>query len=96
MAKLKTGRHTSGIKEVRKSVKRHWANAAAKNKAKELAKQLLAAVANKDAAKAKGLLPQTMSAWTRMGTRHVVHPATASRKIARLSKAVSRLLSSAH
>lgn len=92
MAKLKTGRHTSALKAARKSAKRHWANKAVREEARDLAKQLLAAVAGKDAAKAKELLPKTMSAWTRIGSRNVVHHANASRKIARLSKAVDRLL----
>ncbi len=91
MAKLKTGRHTSALKANRQARKRRWANAAAKSEAKDLAKQLVAAVAQKDASKAKELLPKAMSAWTRLGSRNVVHHATASRKIARLSKAVGKL-----
>jgi hypothetical protein len=35
MAKLKTGRHTSSLKEVRKANRRHWANAAAKTRARD-------------------------------------------------------------
>ena len=93
MAKLKTGRHTSALKANRQSVKHRWANLAVKTKAKDLAKDLLAAVASKDAAKAKELLPKTVSAWTRLGKKNVVHHANASRKIARLSKAVGRLVS---
>jgi small subunit ribosomal protein S20 len=91
MAKLKTGRHTTTLKAARKSVKRRWANAAAKGDAKSLAKEILQAITKKDAAKAKELLPQVMSSWTRLGRRNVVHHAAASRKIARLSKAVHAL-----
>jgi small subunit ribosomal protein S20 len=92
MAKLKTGRHTSAIKAARQAAKRRWANLAAKSQAKDLAKDLQASLAAKDAAKVKELLPKTVSAWTRLGNRSIVHHATASRKIARLSKAAHRLL----
>jgi small subunit ribosomal protein S20 len=89
--KLKTGRHTSAIKETRKAYKRRWNNLAAKKEAKELAKQVLEAVKSKDAAKAKELLPKAMSVWSRIGRMNVVHHATASRKIGRLSSAVNKL-----
>jgi small subunit ribosomal protein S20 len=92
MAKLKTGRHTSALKATRQAEKHRWANKSAKDEAKDLAKQLLSAIARKDAAAAKELLPKTSSVWARIGRRNVVHHATASRKIARLSKAVNKLL----
>ncbi|MBI4396716.1 MAG: 30S ribosomal protein S20 [Elusimicrobia bacterium] len=92
MAKLKTGRHTSAQKAARQALKHRWANLAAKEEAKSLAKSLLIALANKDAAKAKELLPKTVSVWSRIGRRNVVHHTMASRKIARLSRAVNRLL----
>lgn len=93
MAKLKTGRHTSALKANRKAQKSRWANLAAKTQAKDLTKELLAAVASKDAAKAKEKLPLVMSAWSRLGRRNVVHRSAASRRIARLSKAVGKLAS---
>lgn len=95
MAKLKTGRHTSALKEVRKARRRRWANAAARNTARTLAKQLNIAIAAKDAAKVKDLLPKTMSAWKKLGNRNTVHHANASRKIARLSKAAHKALTPA-
>jgi small subunit ribosomal protein S20 len=91
MAKLKTGRHTSALKAARQSLKRRWANLSAKTQAKDLAKELLAAVAAKDVTKAKATLPKVMSAWQRLGTKNVVHHTAASRKIARLSKAIHKL-----
>ena len=93
MAKLKTGRHTSALKANRQSQKHRWANQAAKIQAKDLAKQLLSAIASKDIAKAKETLPKVMSAWTRLGRRNVVPHTTASRKIARLSKAMHKMVS---
>ncbi|MBL0058082.1 MAG: 30S ribosomal protein S20 [Elusimicrobia bacterium] len=95
MAKLKTGRHTSSLKEVRKANRRHWANAAAKTGARDVAKELRAAIQAKDAAKVKELLPQAMSSWTKLGNRHTIHPANASRKIARISRAAHKALSAA-
>lgn len=95
MAKLKTGRHTSSLKEVRKSARRRWANVAAKTAARDLAKSLNAAIAAKDASKVKDLLPKTMSAWKKLGNRNTVHPANAARKIAKLSRAAHKSLSAA-
>jgi small subunit ribosomal protein S20 len=91
MAKLKTGRHTSALKANRKSQKRRWANQAEKTQAKDLAKELLSAIAAKDSAKAKETLPKVMSAWSRLGRRNVVHRMAASRRIGRLSKAVEKI-----
>jgi len=91
MAKLKTGRHTSALKATRQNEKRRWANKSRKDEAKELTKQLLEAVARKDASASKDLLKKTVSIWTRIGRGNVVHHAAASRKIARLSRAVYRL-----
>lgn len=93
MAKLKTGRHTSSLKEVRKANRRRWANVAAKTVTRDLTKQLRAAIAAKDAAQVKTLLPKAMSSWKKMGNRHTVHPANAARKIARLSVAARKVLS---
>ena len=95
MAKLKTGRHTSSLKEVRKSNRRRWSNVAAKTTARDLAKNLVAAIAAKDAAKVKELLPKTMSAWKKLGNRNTVHPMNASRKIAKLSRSAHKALSAA-
>ena len=83
------------MKEVRKAVKRRWANVAAKTTARELAKQLTGAIAAKDSAKVKELLPKTMSAWKKLGNAHTVHPTNAARKIAKLSRAAHKALSAA-
>ena len=87
MAKLKTGRHTSSLKEVRKAGRRRWANVAARTATRDLTKQLTVAIAAKDAAKVKDLLSKTMSAWKKLGNRHTVHPSNAARKIAQISRA---------
>ena len=93
MAKLKTGRHTSSLKEVRKANRRRWSNVAAKIGMRDLTKEFRAAIQSKDAAKVKELLPKAMSSWTKLGNRNTVHPANASRKIARLSRAAHVALS---
>ncbi|MBL8023085.1 MAG: 30S ribosomal protein S20 [Elusimicrobia bacterium] len=95
MAKLKTGRHTSSLKEVRKAKRRRWANVAAKTGARGLSKEFRAALQAKDAAKVKELLPKVMSSWKKLGNRNTVHPANASRKIARFSRAAHKALKSA-
>ncbi len=92
MAKLKTGRHTSSLKEVRKASRRRWANVAARTATRDLTKQLAGAIAAKDAAKVKGLLSKTMSAWKKLGNRHTVHPSTAARKIAKLSRSAHKVI----
>lgn len=83
------------MKDVRKAARRRWANVAAKSAARDLAKALNGAIAAKDAAKVKELLPKTMSAWKKLGNRHTVHPSNASRKIAKLSRAAHKVLSAA-
>ncbi|MGQ0645364.1 MAG: 30S ribosomal protein S20 [Elusimicrobiota bacterium] len=93
MARLKTGRHTSAIKAARQSRKKRWANRSAKDGAKDLTKQLLAAAARKDQAASGELLKKTEALLAKLGRRHVIHPTAASRKVSRLSRAVRRLLS---
>jgi small subunit ribosomal protein S20 len=95
MAKLKTGRHTSSLKEVRKASRRHWSNVAAKSVARDLAKALRTAIEAKDAAKVKELLPKVMSSWNKLGNRYTVHPDNASRRIGRLSRAAHKALTPA-
>lgn len=94
MAKLKTGRHTTAIKTARQALKHRWANVKRMDEVKELTKQLLASISSKNVSQAKQLLPKVVSIWARVGRSHVVHHRAASRKIARLSKAVHKLSSS--
>lgn len=92
---MKTGRHTSSLKEVRKANRRRWNNVVKKRASRDLVKELQSAIQAKDAARVKDLLPKAMSAWKKMGNRHTVHPATAARKIARLSAAAHKALTAA-
>ena len=92
MAKLKTGRHTSALKELRKSKKRHKHNVLVKTKIKTLIKQLNLALKQKDLEKAKSLLRKTFSALDKAGQRKVIHQNKANRKKARLAKKLQTIV----
>jgi small subunit ribosomal protein S20 len=93
MAKLKTGRHTSAIKEHRKTEKRTLHNRAVKKQIRLLAKQVESAIAGKNLEEAKKLLPACISAWDKAAKSSIVHKNAASRKAARLSAKISKLKS---
>jgi small subunit ribosomal protein S20 len=73
MAKLKTGRHTSALKEVRKAEKRTVRNVATKSKIKTMAKKVEAAVKAKDAEAAKAALKSAFSEWDKAEKKNVIH-----------------------
>ena len=89
MAKLKTGRHTSALKEARKAVKRTERNTTVKSKIKTTVKKVESAVKNKDAKLAQEQLNIAFSEWDKAAKRNVIHPKAASNQKARLSKLVS-------
>lgn len=91
MAKLKTGRHTSALKEHRKAVKRTARNAATKTRLRGLSKDILAAVKGNDTALAKKLLTTVFSELDRAGQRHVIHFKNAGNQKARLSRVVASM-----
>ncbi|MCL2388968.1 MAG: 30S ribosomal protein S20 [Elusimicrobia bacterium] len=91
MAKLKTGRHTSALKEVRKTKTRTARNSAQKSKIRTLAKKLEAAIKAADAALAQNLLKGVFSAWDKAAKKNVIHKKAASNKKAKLAKKVSSL-----
>ena len=91
MAKLKTGRHTSALKEARKSVKRTERNAALKSKIKTSVKKVESAVKNKDAKLAQEQLNTAFSEWDRAAKKNIIHSKAASNQKARLSKLVAGL-----
>jgi small subunit ribosomal protein S20 len=91
MAKLKTGRHTSALKEVRKTEKRTARNAAIKSKMRTAIKRVEAAVKNNDVKAALENLALAFSQWDRAAKKNVVHSKTASNQKARLSKLVSSI-----
>lgn len=93
MAKLKTGRHTSALKEFRKSERRAQHNRFILKKIRVLAKNVETAISGKKLDEAKKLLPEVFSAWDKAAKVGVIHKNVASRKKARLSARVGQLAS---
>jgi small subunit ribosomal protein S20 len=91
MAKLKTGRHTSALKEARKSKKRTERNSAVKSKIRTSIKRVEEAVKNNDVAAALEQLAAAFSEWDKAAKRNVVHHKAASNQKARLSKLVLKI-----
>ncbi len=91
MAKLKTGRHTSALKEARKAVKRTERNSAVKSKIRTMVKKVESAVKNNDAKLAQEQLNAAFSEWDKAAKRKVVHTKAASNQKARLAKKVAKM-----
>jgi len=91
MAKLKTGRHTSALKEVRKAEKRNARNTATNSKIKSLAKKVEAAVKAKDKETAQKTLNLAFSEWDKAKKKNVIHKNAAANQKARLSKLVASI-----
>jgi small subunit ribosomal protein S20 len=91
MAKLKTGRHTSALKEVRKAVKRTKRNASIKSQIRTAVKRVEVAVNGKDINAAKEQLSVAFSGWDKAAKRNVISFNAASNQKARLSKLVSTI-----
>ena len=91
MAKLKTGRHTSAIKELRKSKKRAERNVTVSSTISTLARKVEQAVKDKKKEEAQKLLKEVFSKWDRAAKNHIIHKNASSNQKARLSKLVSTL-----
>ncbi len=91
MAKLKTGRHTSAIKQNRKAKKNEARNATVHSKIKTIVKKVEAAVSKKDKKTAEELLKTAFSEWDKAAKRNIIHKNAASNQKARLSLLVSRI-----
>ncbi|MCL2144476.1 MAG: 30S ribosomal protein S20 [Endomicrobia bacterium] len=89
MAKLKTGRHTSALKEARKTKKRTERNFSVKSKIKTTIKKVESAVKDKDAKLAQEQLNIAFSEWDKAAKRNIIHSKAASNQKARLSKMVA-------
>lgn len=92
MAKLKTGRHTSALREDRRSKKRYIHNLAIRSKIKTLAKKVQMAIAKKDKVTALQYLKEAMSDWDKAAGKKIIPRRRASRKIARLSQRINQLV----
>jgi small subunit ribosomal protein S20 len=92
MAKLKTGRHTSALKEARKAEKRTERNKAIKSKIRTSIKKVEAAVKNNNAKVAQEHLSAVFSEWDKAAKKNIVHYKVASNQKARLSKLVAGII----
>lgn len=88
MAKLKTGRHTSALKELRKSLKRRAKNLILKNKIKETKKQILKYVQEKNIEEAKKLLPQFYKIVDKAAKINYIHKNNAAKLKSDLAKKI--------
>jgi small subunit ribosomal protein S20 len=88
MAKLKTGRHTSALKEARKAKKRTERNKAIKSKIRTSVKKVEEAVKNNNAKVAQEYLSVVFSEWDKAAKKSIVHCKAASNQKAKLSKRV--------
>ncbi|MFH1368295.1 MAG: 30S ribosomal protein S20 [Elusimicrobiota bacterium] len=86
MAKLKTGRHTSAMKESRKAHKREARNKSVKSTLHTLIKKIEDASAKKEVSALKDLLSLVFSELDKAAKRKVIHLNKASNLKARLSK----------
>ncbi|MFH0947736.1 MAG: 30S ribosomal protein S20 [Elusimicrobiota bacterium] len=90
--KLKTGRHTSALKEARKNLKRRTVNRAVKSRIKTAIKKFETALTEKNLELAKELLRVISGILDKAAKKKIIHKKNASRKISRLSMRMSRLL----
>lgn len=85
---------SSEEKRHRQSLRRQARNQSVKSRVKTLMKKVITAVENKDAT-AEEQLRLAMSAIHKAGRKRILHPNTAARRVARLSRLVHRSKSAA-
>ena len=83
--------HKSAIKRAKQNKKRRMRNAAVKSTAKTLVKNVLSAVAAKDATSAGTAFAKAVPVIAKAAAKGVFHKKTASRKISRLARKVNAL-----
>ncbi|MBI3301763.1 MAG: 30S ribosomal protein S20 [Deltaproteobacteria bacterium] len=83
MASSEEKRHTQNLK-------RHARNQSTKSRVKTLMKKVIAAVDSGDATAGEAQLRIAASAIQKAGRKRVLHPNTAARRVARLSRLVHR------
>ena len=88
--KLKTGRHTSALKEARKNLKRRITNKAVKSRIRTAIKKFEASLLEKNTEKAKELLRVVSGMLDKAAKKKIIHKKNASRKTSRLSLRLSR------
>ncbi len=83
--------HQSALKRNRQNIKRNARNTGYRTQVKNLTKKVLAAVEEKDQAKAGTAMKEAARTISRVGGKGVLHKRTASRKISGLAKKVHQL-----
>ncbi|OGS52972.1 MAG: hypothetical protein A3J79_14015 [Elusimicrobia bacterium RIFOXYB2_FULL_62_6] len=93
MAKLKTGRHTSGIKAWRKSEKRASRNRGVQTRIHDAAREFGLLVAKKDIESAQKLLPRVYALLDKAAKTGTIHWKAAARKKSRLALRIKTIAS---
>ncbi len=83
--------HKSALKRNRQNVKRNARNTGYRTQVKNLTKKVLAAVEEKDQAKAEAAMKEAARTISQVGGTSVLHRRAASRKISGVAKKVSQL-----
>lgn len=91
MVKLKYGRHSSAIKEHRKTIVRTQRNKAIKERIKNVVKQLKKAVENKNVDSSTKLLNDAYSLIDKACKKNIFKPNTIAGKKSRIAKLVNTL-----
>jgi len=86
---------SSEEKRHKQSLKRHARNQAAKSRIKTLMKKVMSAARSGEAAAAETGLRTAASALQKAGRKRILHPNTAARRVARLSRTVHQSKSTA-
>jgi len=87
--------HPSAVKRHKQSLKRNARNRAARTRAKNVVKQVRAAIQNNDKAGAEAALRGASSTLNHIASKGVIHWKKAARKVSRLAKAVNAMESAA-
>jgi len=91
MAKLKTGRHTSGIKAWRKSERLASKNRGVKTRIHDAAREFGLLVAKKDIESAQKLLPRVYELLDKAAKTGTIHWKAAARKKSRLASRIQTI-----
>ena len=91
MAKLKTGRYPSGLKELRKTKKRTILNVSKKSQLKTITKKVFSAVEAKEKDTAQELLQKVFSLYDKAAKTNTISRNRANRKKSQLSSKVVSL-----
>ena len=83
--------HPSALKRAKQNKMRRTRNASMKSKIKTKVKQYLQTLEASSKESASPVLNEAVSLIDRAGSKGILHPKTASRKISRLSKKINKL-----